>query len=65
MLREFSYEELSIATDGFSEEPSVARNGRNCGKVGEGGYGNVYKGVLRQRIPVAVKRLIKVKTSTS
>jgi serine/threonine protein kinase len=57
MLPEFSYEELSIATDEFSEKPSVARNGRHCGKVGTGGYGSVYKGVLRQRIPVAVKRL--------
>lgn len=61
VLTEFSYEELSHATNGFTEEPSVARNGRNCGKVGTGGYGKVFKGVLRsQRIPVAVKCLTKV-----
>ena len=51
--RIFSYKELHAATNGFSEE----------NKLGEGGFGSVYKGFVRaadgkgDRIPVAVKKL--------
>ncbi|GLT98060.1 hypothetical protein SLE2022_155850 [Rubroshorea leprosula] len=46
--REFSYKELSKATKNFSEED----------KLGEGGFGYVYKGFLRDsNADVAVKRI--------
>ncbi|KAH7435112.1 hypothetical protein KP509_06G050600 [Ceratopteris richardii] len=45
--RPFSYAELESATNGFDEKR----------KVGEGGYGAVYKGVLQGGAVVAVKRL--------
>ncbi|XP_058763054.1 L-type lectin-domain containing receptor kinase S.1-like [Vicia villosa] len=41
----FSYEELSIATEGFQEV------------IGYGGFGNVYKGTLMNKTLVAVKRV--------
>ncbi|KAJ0026371.1 hypothetical protein Pint_06973 [Pistacia integerrima] len=43
----FSYEELKTATDNFSIE----------NKLGEGGYGPVYKGALRDGRVIAVKQL--------
>ncbi|KAL2651430.1 hypothetical protein R1flu_019558 [Riccia fluitans] len=46
--RHYSYKELSSATHGFSSKYIV----------GEGGFGIVYKGVLKEtRCPVAIKRL--------
>uniref|UniRef100_A0A2P2J915 non-specific serine/threonine protein kinase n=2 Tax=Rhizophora mucronata TaxID=61149 RepID=A0A2P2J915_RHIMU len=45
--RQFSYEELQEATGGFSDMNFLAR----------GGFGNVYKGVLRDGQVVAVKLL--------
>ncbi|ERN14416.1 hypothetical protein AMTR_s00033p00240030 [Amborella trichopoda] len=48
--RRFSYKELMTSTDNFSED----------GKLGEGGFGGVYKGVLRDTNDVvAVKRISK------
>ncbi|XP_077229318.1 inactive protein kinase SELMODRAFT_444075-like [Tasmannia lanceolata] len=44
--RKFSYEEIEMATDGFSTENFLA----------EGGYGPVYKGVLPDGQVVAVKQ---------
>uniref|UniRef100_A0A7I4DLB7 Protein kinase domain-containing protein n=1 Tax=Physcomitrium patens TaxID=3218 RepID=A0A7I4DLB7_PHYPA len=45
--REFTYEELSEATNGFA--PSAF--------IGEGGFGKVYKGILRDGTEVAIKKL--------
>ncbi|KAF3336368.1 putative serine/threonine-protein kinase [Carex littledalei] len=45
----FSYEELREATEGFSESK----------EVGDGGFGIVYKGILKDGRTVAVKRLYK------
>ncbi|KAF7817253.1 G-type lectin S-receptor-like serine/threonine-protein kinase SD2-5 [Senna tora] len=41
----FSYEEMKVATNNFSE------------KLGQGGFGSVYKGVLQDGSQVAVKKL--------
>ncbi|THU70328.1 hypothetical protein C4D60_Mb08t23840 [Musa balbisiana] len=46
-LKRFSYRELQIATDGFSEK----------NVLGQGGFGKVYKGVLPDSTKIAVKRL--------
>jgi serine/threonine protein kinase len=46
-LRKFSYRELKAATSGFSDAQ----------KLGQGGFGSVYKGVLPDGTEVAVKRL--------
>ncbi|KAI4329249.1 hypothetical protein L6164_021536 [Bauhinia variegata] len=43
----FTYDELAMATNGFS----------NSNLVGQGGFGNVYKGVLGNGKTVAVKQL--------
>ncbi|OWM84338.1 hypothetical protein CDL15_Pgr027107 [Punica granatum] len=45
----FSYEEIYVATDGFSPEKIV----------GKGGYAEVYKGVLLNGEEIAVKRLTR------
>lgn len=48
--RRFSYNELSHATWGFSDDH----------KLGEGGFGSVYRGYLQgQRLHVAIKRVSK------
>ncbi|XP_068653107.1 probable receptor-like serine/threonine-protein kinase At5g57670 isoform X2 [Aristolochia californica] len=48
----FSYEEIFDATDGFDSD----------NLVGRGGYAEVYKGVLKDSLVVAVKRLAKAST---
>ncbi|CAO2208219.1 unnamed protein product [Urochloa humidicola] len=45
-LVKFTYDEIKAATDSFSRESIIGR----------GGFGNVYKGVLRDGAEVAVKR---------
>lgn len=45
MPARFSYEELKVATENF------------CTKLGEGGFGSVFKGTLSDGMQVAVKRL--------
>ena len=48
--KRFTYRELSLATNDFSEE----------GKLGQGGFGGVYKGMLSEsNTEVAVKRVSK------
>jgi hypothetical protein len=46
--KRFPYKELVVATDNFSEE----------GKLGQGGFGGVYRGFLaEQNMEIAVKRM--------
>jgi serine/threonine protein kinase len=48
--KRFRYKELSIATDNFSNER----------KLGEGGFGSVYRGFLKEtNLQVAIKRVSK------
>jgi serine/threonine protein kinase len=49
----FYYHDLKAATHSFSEKS----------KLGEGGFGDVYKGLLKNGKTVAVKRLIVMETS--
>ena len=46
-LRKFTYEDLALATDNFSD-PNL---------IGQGGFGYVHKGVLKNRKVVAIKQL--------
>ncbi|KAF5176740.1 Receptor-like protein kinase [Thalictrum thalictroides] len=46
-LKRFSWRELQLATDSFSEK----------NVLGQGGFGKVYKGVLADNTKIAVKRL--------
>jgi serine/threonine protein kinase len=48
--KRFRYKELSIATDNFSDDK----------KLGEGGFGSVYRGFLKEfNLEVAIKRVSK------
>ncbi|PNX70756.1 lectin receptor kinase, partial [Trifolium pratense] len=50
--KKFTYKVLSNATNGFDEK----------GKLGEGGFGGVYKGIIgktNKKFEVAVKRVSK------
>ncbi|KAL5560728.1 hypothetical protein UlMin_036939 [Ulmus minor] len=52
ILQVFSLQEIKLASNGFSDE----------NKVGEGGYGPVYRGVLSNGREIAVKKLSKSST---
>ncbi|KAJ4965066.1 hypothetical protein NE237_016915 [Protea cynaroides] len=45
-VKDFTFKEMALATDNFS----------NSSQVGEGGYGKVYKGILPDKTIVAIKR---------
>ena len=45
-MKRFTYKELALATDNFSSSTLV----------GQGGYGQVYKGILSDKTVVAIKR---------
>ncbi|KAJ7568333.1 hypothetical protein O6H91_01G028100 [Diphasiastrum complanatum] len=45
-VKYFTFDELAVATDGFSDTK----------EVGQGGYGKVYRGILRDGQIVAIKR---------
>lgn len=45
-VKSFTFQEMSQATDNFS----------NTAQVGQGGYGKVYKGILADGTVVAIKR---------
>ena len=48
--KRFRYRELSVATDNFSDDK----------KLGEGGFGSVYRGFLKEsNLQVAIKRVSK------
>lgn len=47
-LKRFSWRELQLATDSFSEK----------NVLGQGGFGKVYKGILSDNTKIAVKRLM-------
>ncbi|WVZ59358.1 hypothetical protein U9M48_009509 [Paspalum notatum var. saurae] len=49
----FFYRDLKVATNNFNEKS----------KLGEGGFGDVYKGLLKNGKIVAVKRLVVMETS--
>lgn len=43
----FTYDQLSVATNGFSPQ----------NQIGEGGFGHVFKGVLGNQMEVAIKKM--------
>ncbi|XP_042040068.1 probable LRR receptor-like serine/threonine-protein kinase At5g10290 isoform X2 [Salvia splendens] len=54
-LKRFSWRELQVATDGFSEK----------NVLGQGGSGKVYKGILGDKTKIAVKRIMDFDTPGS
>lgn len=54
-LKRFSWRELQVATDGFSEK----------NVLGQGGSGKVYKGILGDTTKIAVKRIMDFDTPGS
>ncbi|XP_022962556.1 probable LRR receptor-like serine/threonine-protein kinase At3g47570 [Cucurbita moschata] len=49
-----SYDELRLATENFSEQHLI----------GKGSFGSVYKGILKQDVPVAIKVLDVIRTGS-
>lgn len=45
-VKSFTYEEMALATNSFSDST----------QIGQGGYGKVYKGILADGMVVAIKR---------